>query len=289
MAAGFAVIVAAMQETSFKTADGWELPATLFTSPAGKGPAVLISAAAGVPRRFYRHYAQFLCDEGARAVMTWDYRGMTGEISRSTARSLRMSDWAVKDFPAAVGFLGERFPDSSLRGIGHSFGGQALGLSGEANRFARYMTIAAGSGYLGHTREFARLSRAMNWAGWPLAAFFGYLPRWVGFGEPMPYGAFNQWRKWCNDPQYLMGDASIPERSRFKDVRIPMLAVGFEDDPWATRKSVEALVAWYSNAAIRIHWYGEDDLQRPVGHLGFFRPDHRDTLWPQLADWLLQP
>lgn len=287
--AGFALIVPAMEELHFRTADGWELPATLFTSASGKGPVVLMSCATGVPRRFYRHYAQFLCDEGARAVMTYDYRGMSGRISQAKARSMRMSDWAVTDFPAAVKYLTTRFPEASLRGIGHSFGGQALGLSGVANSFTRYMLVAAGSGYLGHTREFAKLTRAMNQVGWPIAATLGYLPRWAGFGEPIPYGAFNQWRKWCNDPNYLMSDASIPERSRFKEVRIPILAVGFEDDPWATRKSVEALAEWYSNAAIRIHWYSGEDLRKPVGHLGFFRPDHRDTLWPQLADWLLHP
>jgi predicted alpha/beta hydrolase len=277
-----------MEDITFKTADGWELPGSIFTSAVGKGPVVLISAATGVPRRFYRHYAQYLADEGAQAVMTYDYRGMTGTITQAQARSMRMSDWAIRDMPAAIGTLMQRYPDASLRGIGHSFGGQALGLSGEAHRFARYMTIAAGSGYLGHTREFAKLTRAMNRIGWPIAAVLGFLPRWAGFGEPIPYGAFNQWRKWCNSPDYLMSDTSIAERKRFALVRIPMLAVGFEDDPWATRQSVEALAGWYCNAAIRIHWFGEDELKRPVGHLGFFRPEHRETLWPQLADWLLQ-
>jgi predicted alpha/beta hydrolase len=276
-----------MEDIKIKTADGWELDASLFTSAGARGPAVLISGATGVPRRFYRHYAQFLADEGASAVLTYDYRGMTGGISQLQARSMRMSDWAVRDLPAAVETLRKLRPGASLRGIGHSFGGQALGLSGTSGQFARYMTIAAGSGYLGNTRDAAAVTRRMNTIARPIAAVFGFLPRWAGFGEPIPAGAFEQWRRWCNSPDYFFSDKTVPETERFGDVRLPILVVGFEDDPWATRKSVEALAGWYRNAAVRIHWFGTDELKRPVGHIGFFRPEHRETLWPQLADWIL--
>lgn len=150
------------------------------------------------------------------------------------------------------------------------------------------MPLAAGSGWLGHTREREKLSRNMNLYGWPLAFLMGRLPKSAGLGEPLPYGVFNQWRKWCNSPGYLMDDKSLAERDRFAAVTIPMVAVGFEDDPWATRASVDALVAWYSNADISVRWFGADELTRPVGHFGFFRSEHRETLWPQIADWLIR-
>ncbi len=278
-----------MEDVIVKTRDGWELQGTLFTGTNARGPVIVISSATGVPRRFYRHFARYLADDGARAVITYDYRGMSGPIPRSKAYSMRMAQWATIDLPAVVEHMRERFADCDLRGIGHSFGGQALGLSGVSHLFSRYMTIAAGSGYLGHTNEAEKLSRAMNTVGWPLAMALGKLPRWAGFGEPIPYGAFNQWRKWCNSPNYFMDDRDVPETSRFALVKLPILAVGFDDDPWATRKSVAALVSWYPNAQIRLHWFGPGDLQKPVGHMGFFRSEHRETLWPQLADWLLQP
>lgn len=279
-----------MKDITFKTRDGVELHASLFEAPPDRetGPVVLISSATAVPRRFYRHFARFLADDGARAVMTYDYRGINGKLSQSELRSIRMSDWATADLPAAAETLCDLFPGAPLAGMGHSFGGQALGLSGAASRFVRYMTIAAGSGYLGFTREHQKLSNAMNRVGWPVAAVLGRLPRWAGFGEPLPYGAFNQWRKWCNSPEYFMSDETVPERSRFRNVAIPMVAVGFEDDNWATRQSVDAMVAWYSHAEIRVRWFGEDELTAPVGHFGFFRTEHRETLWPQLADWLVR-
>lgn len=278
-----------MQDIVFKTRDGWELPGSLFTGALKRGPVVLISSATGVPRRFYRHFAQYLVDDGAMAVLTYDYRGTGTPVSQRQARSMRMSQWATIDFPAAVDCLKSRFPDCDLRGIGHSFGGQALGLSGVSHKFTRYMTIAAGSGYLGHTREPEKLSRMMNKVGWPVAFVLGALPRWAGLGEPIPYGAFNQWRKWCNSPDYFMSDPQVVETARFDQVKLPILVVGFDDDPWATRQSVETLISWYHAAQTRLHWFSAADLQKPVGHMGFFRGEHRQTLWPQLADWLLQP
>jgi predicted alpha/beta hydrolase len=283
--------VTAMEEVAIDTPDGHVLPATLFESNAGlpgDGPTILISSATAAPRRFYRHFAQYLADNGARAAMTYEYRGMDGKLSRSEARATRMSDWATIDFPAAARSLKKRYPDHPLVGIGHSFGGQAFGLSGTADMFTRYMTLAAGSGYAGFTEEPRRNLFRLNWIGWPVAAILGHLPKWAGWGEPLPYGAFNQWRKWCNSPHYFMDDRSLPEIRRFADVMIPMMAVGFEDDPLATRVGIEALVSWYSRADIRLRWFTVEEAGGPVGHLGFFRPDHKGILWPHMADWLIR-
>ncbi|GIL00791.1 MAG: alpha/beta hydrolase [Alphaproteobacteria bacterium] len=278
-----------MEEIQFATEDGHDLPASLFESNSGRigeGPVVLISSATATPRRFYRHFAQYLADNGARAVMTYDYRGMTGRPKGK--RRLRMADWAVKDLPAAARELRRRYPDTPLAGLGHSFGGQALGLSGVADRFSRYMTLAAGSGYLGYTREATKLWFTMNVIGYPLAALLGHLPAWAGMGESIPFGAFNQWRRWCNSPDYFMSDPTVPETARFAEVRIAMVAVGFHDDPWATLESTRALMEWYSHADIKLKWFTEQDAHGPVGHFGFFRPEHKETLWPQIADWLTQ-
>jgi predicted alpha/beta hydrolase len=280
-----------MENITIQTGDDFNLSATIFQSNIGrhaKGPTILISSAAAVPRQFYRHFAQYLADNGAYAVMTYDYRGINDRLPRTQAMRIRMSDWAVKDFAAAVSELGNRYSGYPMVGLGHSFGGQALGLSGTANQFLRYMTIAAGSGYLGYTAEYHKLRRQMNWFGLPLAAIAGYLPKWAGLGTPMPFGVFNQWRKWCNSPDYFMSDESLPETRRFSDVRIPMMAVGFHDDRWATRRSVEALTRWYSRAEIRLRWFSQEEQHDPVGHFGFFRTDHNETLWPQIADWLVR-
>ena len=280
-----------MEDIAIDTPDGYRLPATLFESNAGlpgDGPLVLISSATAVSRGFYRHFAQYLADSGARAVMTYDYRGISGEMNRAQSGKARMTDWATIDLPAAVTCLNRRFPGHPLCGLGHSFGGQALGLCGVAGSFTRYMTLAAGSGYLGFTADPSGNRLKMNWLGRPAAALFGYLPSWVGFGEPLPRGIFEQWRRWCNDPHYFMHDDEVPERERFSDVTIPMMAVGFEDDTYATRRSVDAMMGWYHRAGIRLKWFTPEEAGAPIGHFGFFRRQHREILWPAVGDWLVR-
>jgi predicted alpha/beta hydrolase len=279
-----------MEHITVPTEDGQDLPATLFESNSGtrgEGPAILISSATAVPRKIYRHFAQYLADNGARAVLTYDYRGMTRPHG-ARRRQLRMSDWAIHDLPAAAKTLSRHCPDHPIAGLGHSFGGQALGLSGAADRFVRYMTLAAGSGYLPLINDTAKLWLSMNVFGYPLAWALGYLPGWAGMGEDIPFGAFDQWRRWCNSPDYFMSDPSLPETGRFASVTIPMVAVGFEDDPWATRAAIEALVSWYEYADIKIRWFTQKEAGRPVGHFGFFRPEQSEVLWPQIADWLIR-
>ena len=79
--------------------------------PAGDGPAVLISAAAAVERRFYRGFAQHLVDQGARAVLTYDYRGIGASAHDRGADAYRMQHWGTQDFPAALAAL-EGLPGS---------------------------------------------------------------------------------------------------------------------------------------------------------------------------------
>lgn len=64
-----------MRRIEFEPADGWPLAGTLFEGE-GNGPAVLISGAAAVPHRFYACFARWLCEGGARTVLTYDYRGI---------------------------------------------------------------------------------------------------------------------------------------------------------------------------------------------------------------------
>ena len=285
------IVAAFMEHITVQTRDGAELPATLFESNSGlpgKGPVVLISSATAVPRRFYRHFAQYLADNGARAVMTYDYRGINGDIGHWNGYRLRMTDWATQDLPAAVDKLQALYPDHPMTGLGHSFGGQALGLSGAASRFVRYMTICSGSGYLGHTREPRKLWWLMNFVSLPLAFVFGKMPRFAGLGEPLPFGAFNQWRNWCNQPNYFMDDETIAERDCFEHVKIPIAFAGFEDDDWATRASTEAMMKWYANAQATLRWFTTAEAGRPVGHFGFFRREHETGLWPQIGDWLIR-
>ena len=55
----------------------------------------------------------------------------------------------------------------------------------------------------------------------------------------------------------------------------------------ATAPAVDLLCAGFTGTvAERIDIRPESVGAKKIGHFGFFRPEHRDTLWCEAADWL---
>jgi len=271
----------------FVADDGFLLGGTLFEGDGG-GPLVLISSATAVPQGLYAGFADNLMAMGARAVLTYDYRG-TGQSPRPQgwARRIDYKDWALKDFPAAARAIEAVAPGNEMVGLGQSHGGHALGLSGVADRFARYAMVATMSGYLGLLDDRWAWAR-MNLIGVPVSLLYRDMPRWLGLGEPIPGSCFRDWARWCRMENYFFDDQALPENARFADVRLPILALGLTDDPWATPRAMAHFLARHINAKVEQRWISPADAgHQPVGHLGYFRSRFAATLWPPLARWLL--
>ena len=183
----------------FHADDGFPLNGTVFKNrdENAAGPLVLISPAAAVPRGFYAGYARHLVDAGCAAVLTYDYRGLPGSPRPPGWRGrLNMIDWGARDFTAAAHALEERGGSGVMVGVGHSYGGQALGVSAISERFARYAAVATLSGYWRNTDEPRSVLLKMNAIGIPLTYVFGMTPSWSGIGEPLPASVFRDWARW---------------------------------------------------------------------------------------------
>lgn len=277
----------AAEALPFTTEDGFPLSGTLFRGQ-GDGPGVLISSATAVPQGFYAAFAGALAAAGASAVLTYDYRGV-GRSPRPSAwkKRIGMKDWALHDLPAALAALSQQAPGRPLVGVGQSFGGQALGLCGVADRFERYGMVATMSGYW-RGLDDRLVGPRMFGIGVPLSFFFDSMPRWMGLGEPIPTSVFRDWARWCRNPDYFFGDLRVPETARYADVTTPILALGMTDDVWGTRRAVDALMRRYVNAPVERRWLSPVDAGgHPIGHLGFFRSRFAQTLWPEFIAWLL--
>ena len=242
-----------VDDISLPAIDGYLLGASLFLPRGAKRHGVLINSAAAVPRRLYRGFAGYLARRGC-AVLTYDYRGIGDSRQKSLVgynqlKSLdgfkaSLSDWAALDATAAVNWMRERYKTLPLNYVGHSFGGQALGLLANNTEVSRALLIAAQAGYwkLMAVPERYRIFALLSCVGIPLTELLGYTPGWAGFGEDLPRGVFQQWLRWVRSPRYLFDDPHLLALQNFPNYHGALRALCLSDDPWATRPRGRAVV-----------------------------------------------
>ncbi|QLF70726.1 alpha/beta fold hydrolase [Peteryoungia desertarenae] len=271
----------------FRASDGFPLQGTLFQGE-GTGPLALISSAAAVPRTIYARFAEHLVGvEGFRAVMTYDYRGVAkSQKPVDWKKPLLMRHWATEDMPAAQTRLNEVAPGHPMVGVGQSFGGQALGLCAEPERFQRYLMVSVMSGHWRYTNEPIKVFASMNLVGVPLALATGRVPGWIGLGETLPGSVFREWTRWGRSAEYFFADTTMNATTDFARIKIPILAIGSTDDPWGTPRAQQAILRHYVNAPVETAWVTPEQAKGPIGHLGFFRSNFKDTLWQPAIQWL---
>ena len=292
---GFAVGIAELDDVfsddiKLHAADGYSLAATLFLPRRAKRKqAILINSAAAVPRKIYKGFASYLASRGC-AVLIYDYRG----IGCSKPKSLvgfpaQMSDWAKLDATAAIDWMRLRYKELPLNVVGHSFGGQAVGLLANNTEIQRTLFISAQAGYwkLFSSPERYRVHAMLKYVGRPLAHVKGYVPGRFGLGVDMPKNVYLQWVSWVMNPRYFFTDDTLEGRGNFEKYRGELRALCIADDPWATRPAVELLCSGFTAIEPEIiDILPKDNNAGQIGHFGFFRPQHRATLWRKAGDWL---
>jgi predicted alpha/beta hydrolase len=200
-----------------------------------------------------------------------------------------MADWAALDVTAAVAWMRERYHNLPLTYVGHSFGGQALGLLPNNAEVSRALLIASQAGYwkLMASPERYRVYAMLNFVGLPLTKLLGYAPGRMGIGEDLPRGVFEQWVGWVMSERYLFTDPKLAGLTNFANYKGAMRALCLSDDPWATRPAVGLLCSGFTSIEPEILSITPADAGvSKIGHFGFFRPEHRDTLWRGAAEWL---
>jgi predicted alpha/beta hydrolase len=75
--------------------------------------------------------------------------------------------------------------------------------------------------------------------------------------------------------------------TNFANYKGAMRALCLADDPWATRPAVGLLCSGFTSIEPEILTIAPADAgANKIGHSGFFRPEHRDTLWRGAAEWI---
>lgn len=268
----------------FPALDGRPLAATIH-SPEGPPRAVLVLLGAlGVPRRFYAAFAGWMAARGV-AVLSFDYRGC-GESRSVPLRGdpATLLDWARLDTSAAIDLAQDRWPGLPVWALGHSFGGQAIGLSPRGLDLAGAVVVAAGSGDLAlHTPMMRRAMRVQFGVVVPaVAAVLGYIPGRLGLGEDLPRGVVSQWARWAFTPDYVRGALGL-DATHFHRIEAPMWFFDISDDTYAPARPSAALRGWYSRARQVHRTLRPQELGRAsVGHFGCFRRGVGEVLWGEV-------
>jgi predicted alpha/beta hydrolase len=282
-----------MAELSLELSSGEFIAAQLYRPAGTARAAVIVPCAMGVAQRYYSRFAQWLAEQGYFAI-TFDYRG----VGSSAPVSLRGLDvdlfgWAQLDCAAVIDYAKKLVPDAPLFWIGHSLGGQLLGLIPNRDKIDRVMTVATGSGYW---LQNSWPTKRVVWWLWfvvvPITLrLVGYFPgkrlRKVG---NLPKNVMAQWRRWCLSREYVVGAEGAHIRAAYAAVRIPIVSISFTDDEMMSAEGVRSLHALYSSAPIEYRRIAPRDLGVPhIGHFGFFRPQFEPTLWAMAKEWLEGP
>lgn len=284
-----ALFEVAREDIAIACADGVTLAATLYT-PAVVKAAVMIGPATGIRRRFYGAFATHLAERGY-AVVTYDNRGIgdsrRGPPDRSDAS---LVSWGRMDMPAVLEKLRATFPDASYHLIGHSAGGQLVGLMHNARAFASMFNVAVSSGSLRNMRfPFSlKASFFLNVFIPVNNVLFGYTnAQWLDMGDPLPRQVAAQWRRWCNGRGYLatdFGRTIAPESHLYDRLTMPSLWLHATDDGIANAANVRDMIRVYSKLDARVVTLEPSELGfRDIGHMKFFK---REPLWRHAVAWL---
>jgi predicted alpha/beta hydrolase len=174
--------------------------------------------------------------------------------------------------------------------LGHSIGGQFLGLLTNHALARAHVQVAASVGYWPWERAPFKYLAWWFWRvhGPLMLALKGYVPTGGGWaGLPLPRGVYEEWRRWCLRPRHFGPDLDTYLADNvFATLRAPVLNVGFSDDSIATRRTVDELNRFFPNVERESRWYTPADAGGPIGHEGFFHSRHREALWRPTLDWL---
>ena len=266
--------------------DGVKLAATLFDATPPLRGALLLNGGTGIPRQFYAASAGYLASRGF-AVLTYDYRGI-GDSEKPFDATI--DQWGSIDQASMLDHLARLRPGAPIGLVGHSFGGQVLGLADNIASVRAAVLITSQSGHWRHWPPGRRRLRmlALWWLLIPgLTALTGRFPgAWIGTAN-LPANIARSWARWGRSRHYVCDAWGKPFRPYNKQVTFPIQWLSFADDPIAPYEAVEALRPYYPGASVERRHLAPADLGvEAVGHFGFFRKSMPRAGWDEIASWL---
>jgi len=270
------------------------LAATVYHPKRAVKKAVMIAPATGIKRQFYHNFATYLAEHGF-GVVTFDNEGIGDSLTTDLAKSdASLISWGRYDMPAVLDALQDEFADASYHLIGHSAGGQLIGLMPNYESITSVFNVACSSGCIKNMKMPYKLK----------AKFFmdifipinnlmlGYTASdKVGMGENLPKHVARQWREWCKGEGYIKTAFGKSIQTHFyDDFAIKSLWVGFSDDDIANSKNMDDMIRVFSQMPVEKRFFDPKEFGLDsIGHMLYFsRRTNKKApeLWQMAVDWL---
>ncbi|MCK4710370.1 MAG: alpha/beta hydrolase, partial [Gammaproteobacteria bacterium] len=96
----------------------------------------------------------------------------------------------------------------------------------------------------------------------------------------LPGGVMVQWRRWCLDPEYLLGVEDESVREKYETIELPITSFSFTDDELMSEKNINSIHGFYSKSRKTMKRLSPEDIGvSHIGHFGFFKDKFEKTLW----------
>ena len=270
------------------------LAATVYRPKSAVKKAIMMAPATGIKRQFYHNFATYLAEHGF-GILTYDNEGIGDSLTTDLAKSdASLISWGRYDMPAVLDALQDEFADASYHLIGHSAGGQLIGLMPNYESIASVFNVACSSGRIKNMRMSYRLK----------AKFFmdifiplnnlilGYTASdKVGMGAPLPKNVARQWSEWCNGAGYIKTAFGKSIHTHFyNDIAMKALWLGFSDDDIANSKNMDDMIRVFSQMPVEKRFFDPKEFGLDsIGHMLYFsRRTNKKApeLWQMAVDWL---
>ena len=269
-------------------ADSYSLTARFYPAKQSTDRLpILVCPATGITQSFYHHFIEWLAQQGSD-VLVFDFRGigdsLHGPIRQSTAS---IQDWGQLDIPAAIETLLNKTGKEQVILLGHSAGGQLLGIVSNYKKVAQVIAISGSTGHVkglkGRTKRMAPVMFNMIFPISSLVKGYG-ATKFLGMGENLPKNVAKQWAEFCSKPGYVMNAIG---KTIFEDyhneIQCPITVYWSSDDEIATEANVKDLLRLYPEAPTEmIELKPKDTGHKAIGHMLMFRKSHQN-LWPMMT------
>ena len=290
------------QNLNIQAKDGFILSASIYsakqdseTNASQQTRLMIIGSAFGVPQQYYKHIANYLAEQGI-SCLTFDYRGIgESKTGNMPAGNMLMQHWGELDLEGVIRYAKQNYKPDKLYYLGHSAGGQILGLAPSSDKFNKVILAATGVGawraWLG-TQKY--LLAAMWYGLMPLMMMFQrgnfFHSKMLG-PIPVPKHAVKQWVEWAKSEDYLFTPKHGLDLSGYEKITADILALTISDDWYAPQSSRDALLAHYSSShRVTKYVLPQDIGLKRIGHFGLFRKKQEIVkgIWQPIINFLNQ-